>query len=972
MIGETISHYRIIEKLGEGGMGVVYKALDTTLDRHVAIKFLPPHLSKDEEATKRFIHEAKAASALDHANIGTIYEVEKTPDGRTFIVMAYYEGETLRERIDQGKISVDEAINIIAQIASGLARAHEKEIVHRDIKPSNIIITERNEAKIIDFGLAKLAGKTRLTKEGTTLGTVAYMSPEQAKGEETDHRSDIFSLGVILYELLAGEPPFKGEHEAALLYEIVHESPKPLTEHRVDLPEAVISIVDRALKKNAVERYQNASDLRREIADYTQRSVLREMKGSGEIRSAGSSRSKIKLWGGIAAAALIIVVMLALIRPALFRDEAVSEELTLAIIDFRDLSNTDNQSISVGLTSFLHIGLDESSPIRVISSDLIYDIRRRLFGSGRGAIEPDQVLEVARKAKSTMFLTGQIIGSADERYVTWRLVETSSGNNFAARQTEGGSLADLADGIIAETLPLIDRESNAEAASTPISVAAMTTKSTQAYQHYIAGILAFGERRTHDAIKEQENAVKYDSTFALAYAALSMAYYSSMGSYSDRDLAIEYAKKAVKLKSRLSLKERQSVEANLARVEGRVGDALVILRELNNKWPDDINVAKTLVEVLFWYGYMDEALDVSRKSIALFPDDPILAAFQGAALSYKGNLAEALEYTKSFAERHPTILNTWDTVAEMFLALGLPDSAEVYYHKVLEKDEGFLFSQAGLGDCEFARGNVANAIAIFEQILQRTDLSSGQRRELLVSSTNNSSLALFYLDAGQYMKSLELFEEARQYVSKPNQEYLLERDRCYFLLKAGRTEEVLSWARTLERRTDITSGQKAIALYYMAKALIALDSIQAARIVASELQTLEEANISTEAYEIEALIALAENTPDEAIEAINQMSKNFIYYKASANYFNQSEIKAHAFRMAGCLEDAAQEHHNLLRVWAGHAISHYMLGQIYEEMNRPDDAKKEYGKFLEMWSEADEGLPQLEDARERLAKLKGT
>ena len=272
MIGETISHYKIIEKLGEGGMGIVYKALDTTLDRQVAIKFLPPHLSKDEEATKRFIHEAKAASALDHVNIGTIHEVDKTSDGRTFIVMAYYEGETLRERIDRSDITVDEALDITTQIATGLAKAHEKEIVHRDIKPSNIIITRDGEAKIIDFGLAKLAGKTRLTKEGSTVGTAAYMSPEQARGEESDHRSDIFSLGSIVYEMLAGKPAFKGEHEAALLYEIVHEEPKPLVTHREDLPEDVQSIVDKALKKDPGERYRNASDIKREIDEYAKRS----------------------------------------------------------------------------------------------------------------------------------------------------------------------------------------------------------------------------------------------------------------------------------------------------------------------------------------------------------------------------------------------------------------------------------------------------------------------------------------------------------------------------------------------------------------------------------------------------------------------------------------------------------------------------------------------------------------------------
>ena len=210
MIGQTVSHYKIIEKLGSGGMGVVYKAQDTKLDRFVALKFLPQHLSQSEEEKQRFIHEAKAASALDHPNICNIHEIDEADDGQTFIVMAYYAGETLRDKIDRGPLAIDAAIDIVIQISQGLAKAHSKEIVHRDIKPANILITEDNQVKIVDFGLAKLQGRTQLTKEGSTIGTVSYMSPEQTQGTEVDHRSDIWALGVVLYEMLTGEQPFKG------------------------------------------------------------------------------------------------------------------------------------------------------------------------------------------------------------------------------------------------------------------------------------------------------------------------------------------------------------------------------------------------------------------------------------------------------------------------------------------------------------------------------------------------------------------------------------------------------------------------------------------------------------------------------------------------------------------------------------------------------------------------------------------
>ncbi len=261
MVGQTISHYKILEKLGVGGMGVVYKAQDLKLDRFVALKFLPPDLSVNEEEKQRFIHEAKAASALDHPNICNIHEIDETKDGQIFICMAHYEGETLQNKVSSNQLSVDSAIDIAIQIAQGLAAVHAHGIVHRDIKPANIIVTNDGAAKIVDFGIAKLAGATRIPTTGTTIGTPAYISPEQARGEPVDHRTDIWSLGVVLYEMLTGQPPFKEEVEQALLYSILHEKPEPLSKYRAGVPERLQRIVDKALDKNPETRYQHIEDL---------------------------------------------------------------------------------------------------------------------------------------------------------------------------------------------------------------------------------------------------------------------------------------------------------------------------------------------------------------------------------------------------------------------------------------------------------------------------------------------------------------------------------------------------------------------------------------------------------------------------------------------------------------------------------------------------------------------------------------
>ena len=259
--GSRLGPYEIVSQLGAGGMGVVYQAHDPRLDRHVAIKLLPPDLTRDEIAKQRFLQEAKAASALDHPNICTIFEINETADGQLYLVMAHYEGETLKERISKGPLALNDAIDIATQVGTGLAEAHAAGIVHRDIKPANLLVTTTGVVKILDFGFAKLAGAEGITQTGTTLGTVAYMSPEQARGQEVDHRTDIWSLGVVLYEMLAGTPPFQGENLLSLSNAIMDGAPSLLT----GASSSAHSVVTKALNKDKVQRYQAVSDLLTEL-----------------------------------------------------------------------------------------------------------------------------------------------------------------------------------------------------------------------------------------------------------------------------------------------------------------------------------------------------------------------------------------------------------------------------------------------------------------------------------------------------------------------------------------------------------------------------------------------------------------------------------------------------------------------------------------------------------------------------------
>jgi len=261
MTGKTISHYKIFEKIGQGGMGVVYKAEDLKLKRTVALKFLPPDLCMDQEAKERFIREAQTASALEHSNICNIHDISETEDGQMFIVMAYYEGHTLKEKTRNLPLSLSEAIDISIQIAKGMARAHEKGIIHRDIKPANTLITDDGIVKILDFGLAKLTGEAKITEELSTLGTVAYMSPEQVGGKEIDHRTDIWSFGVLLYEMFTGEMPFKGDYQQVIIYAILNSIPAEPIELKKNLPHSLNLIIMKLLTRNMTERYQSFQDL---------------------------------------------------------------------------------------------------------------------------------------------------------------------------------------------------------------------------------------------------------------------------------------------------------------------------------------------------------------------------------------------------------------------------------------------------------------------------------------------------------------------------------------------------------------------------------------------------------------------------------------------------------------------------------------------------------------------------------------
>jgi serine/threonine protein kinase/Flp pilus assembly protein TadD len=983
MINKLIGHYRITEMIGRGGMGEIYLAEDTKLHRQVALKFLPKAMTADPEARVRFEREAQAAAALNHPNIITIYEIGEH-EGQVFIAMEYAEGQTLKEIIDAGArravpLPITQVIAIAAQIASGLAAAHAKYIVHRDIKPQNILADKEGRVKILDFGLAKLKGVSSLTKESSTLGTVHYMSPEQTMGKDVDQRTDIWSLGVVLYEMLTGQLPFKGDYEQAVIYSILNEEPKPSDNLRPDIPAELKAIIDKCLEKETDVRYQHADDLHVD---------LKRVRGDTKPETSATGRRQLveahikRTW--LIAGSFILI--LALAGYFLFRGKGkpaavarTSGQPCVAVVYFENNSGDKNMDRWRGqFAELLITDLSQSRLIDVVSSDQIFSVLKKLELLDAPKYSSEDLQRVADLSGSDYVVRGSYITAGKNLLINVALAEIKTGKTLSAMRLESRGEEEIfskVDEITRKIKLDLDFTPKELAADPDRELETITTRSPQAFAYYSEGQKQNTMGNYRQTIKFMEKAVALDPDFAMAWRAMSVNY-KNMGYNTER---IRYMEKAMKHLDRVSERERLLITGLYYDLwEKTWPRAIESYQQLLRLYPNDYLAT-------LWLGIKFRILEDWNKAEQLFKKNTLLRdediscdAIQNLCYQYilMGQYEIALQDLAAYQARFPQKRNSamFQTIAQINENMGAYDKALTAIDQALAISADNFQTIVIKGYIYLSRGELVQAETWYRKLLASEE-PAGHGEGLV-------GLYYFYMSQGQLAEGLKIIPELLDAAAQNQQkvwEYAILQWQAHTDQRLGQYaqaqiifDKVLdgvlekddwSWLRTIYYDKGVAyaeAGQFAEAEKMAAKLKIYID-----KGLNKKLQRLHD--------HLLGLIALKRG---DAATAITLISRAISLLPGGDKQSFRDTLGDACFR-ADRFDEARQAYEQITLSPTGRLNFEYgpcllKLGNTYQKLKDKGSAIRNYSQFIGYWKDCDPHFkPLLAEAKAEMQKLQG-
>jgi serine/threonine protein kinase/tetratricopeptide (TPR) repeat protein len=975
--------YQIIEELGKGGMGRVYRVLDKELKEEVALKLIRPEIAKDEKTIERFKNELKFARKISHRNIGRMYELMEDK-GAHFITMQYVPGQDLRGLIRQtGQLTTGKAISIAKEICEGLIEAHHQGVIHRDLKPSNIIIDRDGNARILDFGIARSVEGKGITGAGVMIGTPEYMSPEQVEGKETDQRSDIYSLGVILYEMVTGRVPFEGDTPFTVGVKHKSEIPKDPKELNEQISADLSNVILKCLEKEKDKRFQSAQEVRSELVNIaegipTTERVIPDRKPLTSREITVTFGLKKLLVPTLVGAALIVAALI-LWRVVLTKDTAPpvpTDKPSLAILYFENNSgDTALDNWRSGLSEMLTTDLSQSTYIHVLSSDRIYTLLEKQDLLEKDKYSTDDLKNVATQGGVNHIIRGSFITAGEKFIINASLMNADTADVISSIREEGigeASITDSLDKITKQIKANLNLSEEQISRDLDRELAQITTNNPEAFKYFSEGVKLHSQGQYRAAIPLFNRAISLDPEFAMAYRKLGVIY-GALGLTPQRKENLE---RAMELKDRLSDKERLLIEGTYyGDFEDTYEKAMVAYKNVLELYPDDTTASHNLALMLHNLERWEEAIpyyEVARRAKSDF-----YATYGHLATCYRaiGEDDKSKEVLDDYFENKGSTSAIHQEYADHYEHLREYDLA-------LEEAEKAI--SINLND--FRAHSIKARIYRYKEDLKTAEDTYWKISELTEPGATYVALNggyVLYLTWGKYKEAVTMVDRALVFSRQYNVKWVESEwhaQLAYIHNQTGNHEEALkeceeAWEYALQANSARSRLQRT-ALHARGLVQVANQRIAEAQETADELKRFIEAGMHKKSirlyHHLMGRIELEKENYSKAIDLCEQ-ALSLTTFQDVERFI---ESLALAFYRSGDLKKAKEQYENLIALTPGglfygdiYTKSFYMLGKIYEEQGEKTKAVEHYEKFLDLWKEADPGMAEVEDARSRLAGL---